>query len=509
MNHLTVQQLSAALDGSLGGPSLELAVHHLAHCHTCRDRQARLARNDDVMRRLLALDPHDYFLDDLERRVEAVLVAIMRGLPVPPMVTASPLQSEEDPHVPAEPPLPARPELGRAGAIAQEAGFGRIGLKPSTSAQPPQSDPAEAQRLLEALERGDAGDFTELTAQGMSENTSVDGPVFDLPAWIKQAGSSKPSKDARPREVQKVELFFDQLDSRSANLPHEAVEEVFRRESAGAAGSPAPPANTPAAPASPAAAGPPPLPAPARPMPLSAAQPPTSRAPALPATPAAPAPARSAGPPPLPQNLRGTPAQSKDAKEPPAPRATAPSARLAVRAPQASTEKPAVVTKETPWRRSTPPASAATSTPPEPSPPHGTPVADAYEQVGDAPRREVPRVRPTPRFAGAWLLATATVGGLLVLLLALQFLPPADAPGASAWRGFKFPGIEFAPGDSTTDVAPGDAQPTLRSATTPIPVDSPVPTGENPPAGALADSSAATPDSLAAVADTLGPHPGR
>jgi hypothetical protein len=86
MNHLTVQQLSAALDGALGGPSLELVVHHLAHCHECRDRQARLARNDDALRRLLSQDPHDFFLDDLERRVESLVVAIMRGLPVPPMI---------------------------------------------------------------------------------------------------------------------------------------------------------------------------------------------------------------------------------------------------------------------------------------------------------------------------------------------------------------------------------------------------------------------------------------
>ena len=43
MIHLTVQQLSASLDGSLAGPSLELVVRHLAVCHECRDRQARLA----------------------------------------------------------------------------------------------------------------------------------------------------------------------------------------------------------------------------------------------------------------------------------------------------------------------------------------------------------------------------------------------------------------------------------------------------------------------------------
>ena len=53
MIHLTVQQLSASLDGALTGPSLELVVRHLAACHDCRDRQARLAKHDDALRRLL------------------------------------------------------------------------------------------------------------------------------------------------------------------------------------------------------------------------------------------------------------------------------------------------------------------------------------------------------------------------------------------------------------------------------------------------------------------------
>ncbi len=493
MNHLTVQQLSAALDGALGGPSLELVVHHLAHCHECRDRQARLARNDDVMRRLLALDPHDFFLDDLERRVEALLVAIMRGLPVPPMVTTSPLQGDEDPYQPAEPPLPERPELGRAGTIAQEAGFGRIGLKPAASTQAPQSDPVEAQRLLEALERGDTGDFTELTAHGMHEPTELDGPVFDLPGWIKQRAPSDPGSKSRPREVQKLNLFFENLNDRSTNLSHEAIEETFRRESAGPVSPNAPPLRAP---------GPPPLPAPAT-HDFSAPSTHDFSAPDAPAFQAAAPPARLA---PTTPALGATPTPVAPAPPPPARSASAHAAGPA----STSSERPSgVISKETPWRRGPAWANAGLDPSPPYPQPHAVPVTDAYEQVNDPPRKPVPRVQPTPRFAGAWLLATATVGGLLVLVLTLQFLPPASTPGATAWRGFRFPGVEFAPGDSLPGDDSRDREPMLRSATTPVPVEFPVLSGDPSFGGSLVDSAGVIADSLAAPADTLGTEPGR
>lgn len=489
MNHLTVQQLSAALDGALGGPSLELVVHHLAHCHECRDRQARLARHDDALRRLLSQDPHDFFLDDLERRVEALMVAIMRGLPVPPMVTSSPLQSEEDPHAPTEPPLPGRPELGRAGALAQEAGFGRIGLRPSASTQAPSSDPVEAQRLLEALERGEAGDFTELTAQGMSEHGAVDGPVFDLPKWIKQGTGPKPATEARPREVQKLELFFEHLDDRNANLPREAIQEVFRRE-----------ATPPVAPPVLEAGGPPPLPLPFRALPA-----PPSPAPVAPEQP------RAAAPPPrvpvaAPPPSLVTPAPAASAPE---PHPFRPNLPVVSPSPSAQLERPDVVTKETPWRRAPAWAKAGAETSPPFQPPHEAPVTDAYEQVNDPPRRPVPRVKPTPRFAAAWLLATASVGGLLVLLLVLQFLPPADTPGATAWRGFRWPNVRFAPADSVAPLETLPSEPALRSATTPFPVESPVPGGEFPLVSTPVDSAGLAADSLTAATDTSGMIPGR
>ncbi len=233
MIHLTVQQLSASLDGALTGPSLELVVRHLAACHDCRDRQARLAKHDDALRRLLAQEPKDIFLDDLTRRAESLVTAISRGLPAPVMVTSVPLLHEEDPYAPAEPPpLPSRPELGRSGEMAKLAGWGRIGMKPTASTHAPPSDPAEAQRMLEALGSGNADDFTELTAQESQEDSRIDGPMFDLPAWIKdQSGRVGPRVEG-PREVPRLSLFFEELDAHAAGMTREAVNEVFRRDEA-------------------------------------------------------------------------------------------------------------------------------------------------------------------------------------------------------------------------------------------------------------------------------------
>lgn len=231
MIHLTVQQLSAALDGALTGPSLELVVRHLAACHDCRDRQARLAKHDDALRRLLAQDPGEAFMDDLSKRAEAWVLAIARGMPEPMPQASVPLPHEEDPASPVEPPPPPpRPELGRAGELASEAGWGRIGIKPTASTNAPDSDPEEAQRLMEALERGDMADFTELTAQGMREHTPVDGPVFDLPAWLKEQSRRAAEPREGPREVPKVNVYFEKLDERAAGLPPAAVHEVFRRD---------------------------------------------------------------------------------------------------------------------------------------------------------------------------------------------------------------------------------------------------------------------------------------
>lgn len=231
MIHLTVQQLSAALDGALTGPSLELVVRHLAACHDCRDRQARLAKHDDALRRLLSQDPGEAFIDELSARAEAWVMAIARGMPEPVPHASVPLQHEEDPANPVEPPAPPpRPELGRSAEVASEAGWGRIGLKPTASTNAPESDPEEAQRLLEALERGEVTDFTELTGQGMRDQTPVDGPVFDLPGWLQDPSRRAAEPRTGPREVPKLNVFFDRLDERAAGITRAAVDRVFRRD---------------------------------------------------------------------------------------------------------------------------------------------------------------------------------------------------------------------------------------------------------------------------------------
>lgn len=96
MSHLSMQELSASLDGGLTGSALEQAVAHLATCHACRDRQARLVKHDDALRRLLAADPDDRLLDALARRSEELVAAVVRGLPVPPLATSAPLRDDEE-----------------------------------------------------------------------------------------------------------------------------------------------------------------------------------------------------------------------------------------------------------------------------------------------------------------------------------------------------------------------------------------------------------------------------
>ena len=193
--HLTVQQLSSALDGALVGPSLEVVVRHLAVCVDCRDRQSRLVRHDDVLRRLLSPEAGEAFLEALGARAEDVAVAIARGTPPPPLVTSVPLLHEEDPYASGEPPVD--PGLGSDRFVAQEGGYGRIGMKPTGSTQPPEADAAEARRWLDALENGpaDARAFTE-SPQGPEPEATA----FGLPQWIEdRAGhGAPPSREPQP-----------------------------------------------------------------------------------------------------------------------------------------------------------------------------------------------------------------------------------------------------------------------------------------------------------------------
>jgi hypothetical protein len=300
--------------------------------------------------------------------------------------------------------------------------------------------------------------------------------------------------------VQKVQLFLEHLDDGTAQLPHEAVEEMFRRESAAAAAPP--PAERAPQPAAPAAGT---TPHPDRAYQPPAAPPPVVRPPA--AQPLAEVPATE------PAAAPSAPAS----RAPEFPRLRAPAADLdPVPSRPSRAARPEVVTKETPWRASSANLRVQTAPPARPDTPVVPPVAAAQppvhrepEPAQEPPRRAVPNVKPTPRFAGAWLLATVSVGGLLVLVLTLQFLPPADAPGAAAWRGFEMPQVQFAPGDSLDTPEPRPTGPSVRSAAMPLPVESPVPTGEFPLDGSPADSATAIPDSLRTAADTIGVAHGR
>jgi hypothetical protein len=201
-HHLTVQQLSSALDGALLGPSLEVVVRHLAVCADCRDRQSRLVRHDDVLRRLLSPEAGEAFLEALGARAEDIAVAIARGVQPPPMATTVPLLHEEDPYQPSEPPMD--PRLGLDRLVAQEGGYGRIGMKPTASTQPPESDAAEARRWLDAAETGtpvDPGAF-------VSDPRGASGPdssMFALPQWIEERAShSAPPPSREPQHLRLV-----------------------------------------------------------------------------------------------------------------------------------------------------------------------------------------------------------------------------------------------------------------------------------------------------------------
>ncbi|MFM7231307.1 MAG: zf-HC2 domain-containing protein [bacterium] len=187
MIHLTVQQLSASLDGALRGPSLDLVTRHLAACHRCRDRQARLARTDDALRRLLASATDEAFLDDLSARSEAWITAIAHGLPEPRPHASAPLSHEEG----AGELPPKRVLPGETPAVVDPvaaAGWGRIGVRPTAPTTAPVSDTDAAQRALEESERVAFG----------TEAPVEDSPS-DLTAWLREqarraaeAGTSQP-----------------------------------------------------------------------------------------------------------------------------------------------------------------------------------------------------------------------------------------------------------------------------------------------------------------------------
>jgi outer membrane biosynthesis protein TonB len=105
VRHLTVQQISASLDGALSGVSLELVVRHLSSCHECRERHSRLTKQDDALRRLLACDFAEVFFDDMFVRLTVVLEAESRGQ-MPPEHSRPPELPPLSPERPASRQMP-------------------------------------------------------------------------------------------------------------------------------------------------------------------------------------------------------------------------------------------------------------------------------------------------------------------------------------------------------------------------------------------------------------------
>ena len=83
MRHVSVQQLSAFLDGALVGVSRELVARHLESCMGCRERHAQWRAGDDVLRRVLSWEPDERTLEEWSSRVELTLTAERKGLPAP------------------------------------------------------------------------------------------------------------------------------------------------------------------------------------------------------------------------------------------------------------------------------------------------------------------------------------------------------------------------------------------------------------------------------------------
>jgi anti-sigma factor RsiW len=63
VNHLTLHQLSAYLDGELTEASTELVRLHLSQCAACTERFARMEAQEENLVRLLRHDPGEAFFE--------------------------------------------------------------------------------------------------------------------------------------------------------------------------------------------------------------------------------------------------------------------------------------------------------------------------------------------------------------------------------------------------------------------------------------------------------------
>ena len=110
MSHLSIDELSASLDGSLTGPGSQPLLTHLASCVLCQEQQARYALHDSALRRLFQQHPDERALDSLTR------VVVERIARFTPPASAGPATIQQDTHAtPADPaqPLPPSREPSR------------------------------------------------------------------------------------------------------------------------------------------------------------------------------------------------------------------------------------------------------------------------------------------------------------------------------------------------------------------------------------------------------------
>ena len=110
MSHLSIDELSASLDGSLTGPNSQQLLTHLASCVLCQEQQARYALHDSALRRLFQQHPDERALDSLTR------VVVERIARFTPPASAGPATIQQDTHAtPADPaqPLPPSREPSR------------------------------------------------------------------------------------------------------------------------------------------------------------------------------------------------------------------------------------------------------------------------------------------------------------------------------------------------------------------------------------------------------------
>ena len=73
MIHLTLQQLSAYLDGELTDASIELVRRHLSECDACTVNFARIEGQEEILARVLVDEPDDDFFQQMSASIAATI----------------------------------------------------------------------------------------------------------------------------------------------------------------------------------------------------------------------------------------------------------------------------------------------------------------------------------------------------------------------------------------------------------------------------------------------------